>query len=410
MIIAPPPPNEAARLNALRALDILDTAPEREYDDFVALASRICGMPTALIGLIDETRQWYKSKLGITATECPRDLTFCSHALLMDPPGLMEVPDARDDMRFHDNPAVTAEEGVRFYAGAPLLSQDRHVLGTLCVIDSKPGKLTSEQREALSALARQVSALMELRLARKELEARNRELERLNTENNQFVGMAAHDLRNPLQVIDGYGKLLLAGVTGPLTDGQRTALEAVTRNCGFMLHLVNELLSITKVNAGALELDRTAVNLAALCARAVELNSLLAEPKNIRLDLQVEDDLPVVYADAFKLEQVLNNLLHNAIKFSHPGTTTTVTVGRTPPGTASGVRVAVRDEGQGIPAEDQARLFTPFARLSVKATAGEASTGLGLAIVKRIVEGHGGRLTVDSRPGEGSTFAFTLPG
>jgi signal transduction histidine kinase len=405
MIEAPLPANETQRLDALRALDILDTMPEVEYDDFTMLASRICGTPIALISLIDEKRQWFKSRIGLDAQETSRNVAFCSHAILPNPPELLEVDNATNDPRFHDNPLVTGAPHIRFYAGAPLITEDNLPMGTLCVIDREPRHLSASQRDALQALARQVSTRFDLRAAQKKLDERNRELERLHAENSQFLGMVAHDLRNPLQVIDGYGKLMLNGLIGPVAPGQKTALDAVTRNCAFMLNLVNDLLSISKINAGALELDRTETDLVQLARKNTELNRLLAEPKGIQIEFSADTDVPRVRADAFKVEQILNNLVYNAIKFSHSGTVVQVRVARE----GSGARIEVSDQGQGIPAGEIDNLFTPFAKMSVKSTGGEPSTGLGLAIVKRIVEGHGGRIWVESEPGKGSRFSFTLP-
>jgi signal transduction histidine kinase len=406
MISAPIPPNEAERLAALRSYNIMDTAPERAYDDFTLLASRICGTPMALIGLIDETRQWYKSKVGLDGDECPRDITFCSHGLAMDPPGLMEVPDAREDARFFDNPAVTTGDApVRFYAGAPLVTPERHVLGTLCVIDSTPRRLSPEQREALEALARQVAVQLELRRTQEKLAQGNLELRLLNAQKNQFLGMAAHDLRNPLQVIDGYGKLLLNGMVGAVTPAQEKALEAVTRNCAFMLGLVNDLLSISRIESAEIQLDRADLDLAALLRANVELNRLLADAKDIEIRLSLDAHLPHIRGDAFKIEQVLNNLISNAVKFSHRGSKVDVAARRN----GLGAAISVKDQGQGIPLEEQHKLFRPFETTSVRGTAGEPSTGLGLSIAKRIVEAHGGALGVESAPGVGSTFEFTLP-
>ena len=406
MMIAPLPAREAERLEALRRYAIMDTPPEQEYDDFTRLASEICGTPIALIGLIDETRQWYKSRVGVDGTECPRETTFCSHALILEPPKLMEVPDARQDERFFDNPNVTGPSPVIFYAGAPLVTPDQHVLGTLCVVDHEPKRLSPGQRSALEALARQVTALLELRTARNALAERNAELERLQAENSQFIGMAAHDLRNPLQVIDGYARVMMNGLIGPVTPEQKKALEAVTRSGSFMLGLIDDILSLSKINAGKLEIDPKATDVAALVVRVAEFSRLLAEGKGIAIAVSADDGLSAVPADAFRIEQVLNNLIGNAIKFSHAGTTVTVSVTRD---AAGGVRVAVADEGQGIPAAELQRLFQPFSRTSVKSTGGESSTGLGLAISKRIVEAHGGRLEVQSEVGKGSTFSFTLP-
>jgi len=405
MIAAPLPFNEPERLAALKALDILDTLPEPEYDDFTLLASRICGTPIALISLIDADRQWFKSRVGLDTPETPRDQAFCTHAIGSKPPELLTVDDTLKDERFHDNPLVTGPPGIRFYAGAPLVLEGGFALGTLCVIDREPRHLERGQREALGALARQLTARLELRTANKKLADRTRELESLHAENNQLAGMVAHDLRNPLQVIDGYGKLMLNGLIGPVSSAQKTALEAVTRNCAFMLTLVNDLLSISRLNSGALELDRAQTALGRLVADNVDLNRLLAAAKNIHIETDLASDLPHVSVDAFKFEQVLNNLITNAIKFSHPGTVIRVSAHRE----GNHVHLEVADRGQGIPEAELSRLFTPFSKTSVKSTGGEPSTGLGLAIAKRIIEGHGGTIKVASTPGQGTTFTLTLP-
>lgn len=405
MQIAPPPPREAERLEALRRTGLLDSSPEREYDDFVLLASRICETPIALISLVDEKRQWFKARVGLDAAETPRDMAFCAHAIATEPPETLVVKDTLRDPRFVDNPLVTGNPEIRFYAGAPLMTGDDHALGTLCVIDRKPRALEPAQLEALQALARQLATRLELREAHRQLAERNAALEELQAENDQFIGMATHDLRNPLQVIDGYTRLMANGLIGSVSPEQLKALEAMARNCTLMLGLVNDLLSISRVHAGNVELERTDVDPAELVRSNVDLNRLLAEGKGIRVDFSAAEDLPRIHVDAFKIEQVLNNLISNAIKFSHRGTTVTVSVERA----EGNVRVSVGDEGQGIPADELRNLFKPFSRTSVKSTGGESSTGLGLAISKRIVEAHGGRMDVRSEVGKGSIFSFTLP-
>jgi len=164
---APKPKNEAKRLNVLWQYDVLDTVPEEVFDDLTDLAAMICEAPIALISLIDEDRQWFKSKIGITVSETSRDISFCAHAILQD--DLFLVPDATRDSRFKNNPLVTGSQKIRFYAGVPLVTPDGHALGTLCVLDKKPRKLRPEQQDALRVLARHVVSQLELRRHAREL-------------------------------------------------------------------------------------------------------------------------------------------------------------------------------------------------------------------------------------------------
>ncbi|AOU97900.1 hypothetical protein BI364_07920 [Acidihalobacter yilgarnensis] len=159
---APLPPNEADRLDALRRFAVLDTAPESDLDEIAALASEICETPIALVSLVDEHRQWFKSRVGLDAQETPREMAFCAHAILGDT--IFEIPDALEDPRFRTNPLVTSAPDIRFYAGMVLATSDGLNLGTLCVIDRVPRRLTERQRSILMRLARQVSKFLSLRL------------------------------------------------------------------------------------------------------------------------------------------------------------------------------------------------------------------------------------------------------
>jgi anti-sigma regulatory factor (Ser/Thr protein kinase) len=170
--------DEAGRLAALQRYRILDTEPEQAFDDLTLLASQICGTPMALISLVDRNRQWFKSRVGVEAAETKRSISFCAHAI--EGEGWFEVPDAAADERFRDNPLVTGEPHVRFYAGLPLRSREGAALGTLCVMDREPRQLTGGQKESLEALRRQAEAQLELRRSLEELRTAIDGLERLS--------------------------------------------------------------------------------------------------------------------------------------------------------------------------------------------------------------------------------------
>jgi GAF domain-containing protein len=164
---APIPKNEQKRLKVLWQYEVLDTVPEEVFDDLTELAARICEAPIALLSLVDKSRQWFKSKVGITLNETSRDVSFCAHAIHQ--PDLFIVPDATRDARFQNSPLVTSDPKIRFYAGAPLITPDGYALGTLCVIDKVPRELRPEQKQALRILARHVMSQLELRRQSKEL-------------------------------------------------------------------------------------------------------------------------------------------------------------------------------------------------------------------------------------------------
>lgn len=164
---APLPQNEGQRLKVLWQYDVLDTVPEAMFDDLADLAAHICEAPIAMISLVDEKRQWFKSHIGVSLRETSRDISFCAHAILQD--GLFIVSDATKDPRFRNNPLVTGRQKIRFYAGVPLKSPDGYALGTLCVLDKKARQLRVEQKRALLVLARHVETQLELRRHAKEL-------------------------------------------------------------------------------------------------------------------------------------------------------------------------------------------------------------------------------------------------
>ncbi len=289
------------------------------------------------------------------------------------------------------------EEGMRSSLTCPLVALGKPV-GFMFFSSMGTETYRSVHIEVFQQIAGQLSVIVEKgRLYQQLVE--------LNEIKNRFLGMAAHDLRSPLTVLRGSVELLQGEFLGPVTTEQNEFLHTMLGSCDRMIALINELLDVNAIESGRLELKRQPADVAAWLAECRGNNAVLAKSKSVEMVLDVPTGLPAVPMDLERMHQVMNNLISNAIKFSHPNTKVIIGAATY----AGHVEIWVADQGQGIPESEIDRLFNEFSRTSVRPTAGEASTGLGLAIVKRIVEGHGGHVWVESKEGIGSRFAFTVP-
>ncbi|KAF1083439.1 MAG: sensor histidine kinase [Candidatus Rifleibacterium amylolyticum] len=293
--------------------------------------------------------------------------------------------------------SLIVKEGVRSSLTCPLIADGR-AIGFLFFSQTRTGAYQDAHVETFQEIAEHLS----LAVARMQTLER---LRQLNDMKNKFLGIAAHDLRSPLAAVQSYSDLLADPDT--IADEERkefilNRIKAVTTR---MLNLINDLLDISAIESGQLKLDLQPAELTPLLKETLANHELTAKSKNINVVGEIPEQLPVVEIDARRVTQVIDNLITNAVKFSPKGTVVTLSANQL----AESVKISVSDQGQGIPPEEQKKLFQEFGKTSVKPTDGEKSTGLGLAIVKKIISGHGGQVGVSSQVGVGSTFHFTLP-
>lgn len=522
MMAAALPVFESRRLEVLQSYEVLDTPEEAAFDELVQLASHICQVPIALVSLVDGKRQWFKSRLGLAAHETPRELAFCAHAILQ-PGQVLQVSDAQQDPRFADNPLVTDDPNIRFYAGMPLVTPDGHALGTLCVIDRTPRTLTPAQDNALRVLGRQVMALLTLRrtLAQQEREAlRNRQLARaveqspvqvlmadadgniayvnpklleltgysaeelmgrnprvfqsgnkskqeykdlwqtlrsgrtwygefcnkkksgelyweqasisplldankrithyvavkediterrrtqelLRAKNEELKGFAytvSHDLKAPLRGITGYAQELVRKHQDGLSERARFCISQIITASTNLDQLIEDLLKYARLDSETPAVSE--VKLDALVESLLRDRSFtLTEQKT---ELRVDVPPLRVYTWERGLQQVLSNLISNAIKYSRDSLPPRVSIkAEMIPGRCE---LQVSDNGIGFDMKYHDRIFGLFNRL-VRPSEFEG-TGAGLAIVKKVLEKMGGSVRAESVLGQGTTFYVEIP-
>ena len=282
---ATPHPQEAARLGALRRFEILDSPREAEFDDVVALAAKLCGMPISVINLIDADRQWFKAETGLGVRETPLDTSICAHVILED--DFVEIPDTLADARMHDNPLCLAEPGLRFYAGAVLRTTEGMPIGTLCVLDHSPGRLNDLQRETLRVLAAQVMAQLDLRLALRTEVLLRKEID--------------HRVKNSLQMVASFAQLQRRTVD----PKAGTVLLAVVQQIGAVA-LLHDVLSLSD--------DHDNIDLASYLAKLVDVLS-----QTLSSQIRIEGDFePLVMTPvtASAVGAIINELVTNSLKHS----------------------------------------------------------------------------------------------
>ncbi len=408
----PVAPGEDVRVAALLEYGILDTPEDAAFNDLARIAAALCGSPVAMVNLVARDRQFMKAAYGFARRDVPRELSLCTHAIV-DPGQVLAIPDLTADARFERHPIVAGAPHMRFYAGAPIVTEDGHAIGTVCVLDDAPRPdLSDDHAEALRAIARQAMALIELRrdratirMAKDRLEEANARLEDVSRRKTEIVSDVSHEFRTPLTTILGYAELIRDEDLDP----------AEVR--GFAGDIMRDVQRLTRMMENFLDLERLEARATAFRPATIDLRTILQDEverwevdeaaDNHEFSTSVKDGLPLVRADADRVAQVVRNFLANAVKYSPDGGPVDVRADTTPD--ARFVRVSVADHGIGIAAGGQARIFERFARTAEAIGRGIRGTGLGLAICRQIVDLHGGAIGVESDLGQGSTFWFTVP-
>lgn len=260
--------------------------------------------------------------------------------------------------------------------------------------------------EDLENMRKEILSLnQELSNLTRELHKKNARLKTLNDEKNRFLGMAAHDLRKPIGLILAYSEFLMDEAENVLSEEHYGFLKTICNSCAFMKRLVDDFLDVSAIEAGRLDLDLKPIAMETILSRSFQLNRIQAAKKGIHLKVQCDSNLPRIIIDEAKIEQVITNLVSNAVEHSHPGSLVTISITHD----REMVTVSIKNEGRGISVEEQERLFKPFGKAGGEKTGGEKSTGLGLLISRKIVEAHRGKIWIESRVDQETIVAFNLP-
>jgi signal transduction histidine kinase len=314
----------------------------------------------------------------------------------------VQIPDlaAEPDYPLH---AAMMRAGIRALLGVPLL-REGEVIGALIVRRKRAGPFAEATVELVQSFAAQSSLAVHNARLFHEIEHKGRELEAASRHKSQFLANMSHELRTPLNAVLGYAELIQDGIYGDVPQKMSGVLERIQQNGRHLLGLINAVLDLSKIEAGQLTLSLGDYSMRELALGVISATEALAAEKSLALEIDVAADLPVGRGDERRITQVLLNLVGNAIKFTDAGS-----VGIRAHIEDGSFLVAVSDTGVGIAPDDRERIFEEFQQVDSSSTRRKGGTGLGLAIAKRIVELHGGRIWVESTPGRGTTFYFTLP-
>jgi signal transduction histidine kinase len=391
--------SDLAKIKALIETDLLDSEPEKMFDDIAEIASKICEMPIALLSLLDIDRQFFKSNLGINLKEAPIEQSFCKIAF-QNPGEILIVEDARLDARFKNNLLVKGYPLVVSYYGVPLTSKDGISYGTLCVMDNKVKILNEEQKQQLLKLSKQVEHLIELKVTNKLLKDYQAKIELYSKNMEEFAYLAAHDLKAPIRKIDAFAKLLEKKYLNLWDIKDKKYFSFIHDSSKKMNELISDLLEYSKSNmdlenAVDFDLQKLIVGL---------FDSWTYGARNPKL-VFICNEMPTIYSSKIAFTVLFTNLINNAIKYQKINSTPKIEINWIADDTYW--IFTIKDNGIGIEPEYFDQIFKPFKRLH--SSADYQGNGLGLAACIKIIDKLKGQISVNSIIDEGTTFTLKIP-
>ena len=394
---APIAPEEPFRLAALWELSILDSDPEDSFDRIVRLTVGLLEVPIAMISLVDSDRQWFKSKIGLEASETPRDVSFCAHAIASD--SILEVPDTRNDERFFDNPLVTNSPHIVHYTGRPIHAPGGEPVGTLCIIDHRTRTLTPVEISHLNDLA----DIVETELALRAETIRSRQASEIKS---QFIAELSHEIRTPVSTLLGSMEILRRA--DHKAADYVNAMDIATTASEHIARLLNDLVDVSHIEAGQIELDESLFDVTKLVDQVTTFALNESKKKGLAFQSEIQEELPAkLIGDAARIKQILLNLITNAVRYTEVGQIQLKVSGRFIKAAESlELKVSVKDSGTGISEGEIGRIFQPFYRAKrARAMVAEGS-GLGLGLALSMARLMHGTITAESDGKSGSTFNF----
>jgi len=391
----PIPFNESERLQELNTFKFRDTPLEVEFNNLSKLAAYLCNCEVALINFIDKETQWSKSTYGIDLQSMKRCDSVCQYTIMDN--CFYEVEDLTEDDRFKNKFYVEDKPYLKFYGGFPLITSNGNNIGALCVLDSKPGKLTSKQIESLQTIATSI-------VTRLETEKQNHLLKKSNEANSQLLRVIGHDLRNPISGITGIVDIVIREESS-LKPEFMYMLQLVKNASESMQSYTNDILESGIALGNSEIIENVEISINTVISNLLEMYQPFAENKSIKLIADFPNKDFVIFSNKTQLSQLFGNLISNDLKFTQSNGKITCSLSQV----EHNVKVTIQDNGIGMDESMQKNIFSNPHLSRRLGTEGEKSTGLGLSLIKQLVDILNGNISVSSEPLKGTTFTVYLP-